>query len=127
MNNLLDTHTFIWYFEGSDKLSKKAVNSIDSSLSTNYISIASFWEIAIKKSLNKLDLSISFEELEKTAEQYSIKILPINFADTVLLSQLPLYHNYPFDRMLISQAITNNLSIITKDIHFKNYNVNLIW
>ena len=127
MNNLLDTHAFIWYFTGNNKLSAKALQTIDTSNSTNFISIVSLWEIAIKKSLNKIDFDISFEDLEKTIDKYKIRILPITYLDTLLVSKMPFHHNDPFDRIIIAQAQNNNFNLISTDKHFSSYNVNLIW
>jgi len=127
MNILLDTHTFLWFLGGNFELSKQARTFIESSEHEKYISIASFWEIAIKNSLGKLTLDIPFVELKTEAIKNSFQILPITFEDTLQLSKLPFYHRDPFDRIIISQAKENNLILMTRDSNFIQYNVNLLW
>src|SRR5690606_8456313 len=105
MKNLLDTHTFIWFINGDDNLSLTARNAIESA-EENYISIASIWELAIKISLGKLEMSASFDELEKQVLINGFKILDISFEDLSLLTTLPFQHRDPFDRLLITQSIS---------------------
>ena len=127
MNNLLDTHTLIWFINGNKEISLKAIETILSKPFDNYISVASLWEIAIKKSLNKLDLKFTFDDFKKEIDKNGFKLLPITYQDTLLLSQLHFHHSDPFDRMIIAQAQNNNFNLISKDRHFTSYNVNLIW
>jgi PIN domain nuclease of toxin-antitoxin system len=108
--NLLDTHTLIWFVNGDEQLSNKARVGIEQS--TNFVSIASLWEIAIKISLGKLELHTPFIAIEKQLELNQFTILPITFKDTLHLSNLPFYHRDPFDRLLIAQSITNNLTLV---------------
>ncbi len=123
--NLLDTHTFIWFVIGDDQLSIKARKSIESG--TNYLSIASLWEIAIKVNLGKLKLNVPYEEIITQIAENNFQILPITFEDTLRVSTLQLHHGDPFDRILIAQSMNNKLSIISKDINFSQYNIDLIW
>lgn len=126
MKNLLDTHTFIWFINGDDNLSLTARNAIESA-EENYISIASIWELAIKISLGKLEMSASFDELEKQVLINGFKILDISFEDLSLLTTLPFQHRDPFDRLLITQSISRQLTIITKDKSFLEYKVDTVW
>jgi len=127
MKLLLDTHTFLWFLGGDSELSKKARTLIENPEHEKYISIASFWEIAIKNSLGKLTLDVPFAELKIEVIKNSFQILPITFEDTLQLSKLPFHHRDPFDRIIISQAIRNNLTLISRDNNFSLYNVNLLW
>jgi PIN domain nuclease of toxin-antitoxin system len=127
MKILLDTHTFLWFLDGNSELSKQARTLIENPEHEKYISIASFWEISIKKSLGKLTLEIPFVELKTETVKNSFQILPITFEDTLQLSTLPFYHCDPFDRIIISQAKENNLTLISRDKNFIQYNVNLLW
>jgi PIN domain nuclease of toxin-antitoxin system len=127
MNNLLDTHTVIWFINGNDEISSKAINTIVSNPEGNYVSIVSLWEIAIKKSINKLDLKFTFQDFNQEIIKNGFKILPITYQDTFLVSQMPFHHNDPFDRIIIAQAQNNNFNLISTDKHFSSYNVNLIW
>jgi len=127
MDNLLDTHTFIWYVEGNSSLSPEAKTLIEAGNAVNYISIASLWEMSIKISTGKLVLNTAFSSLAYYITYNGFQILPIAFQDTLIICGLPYHHRDPFDRILIAQAINNNLQIITKDETFKSYSVSLIW
>ena len=127
MNLLLDTHAFIWFLSGDSELSKQARMFIESPEHEKYISIASFWEIAIKNSLGKLTLDVPFVELKTEAIKNNFQLLPITFEDTLQLCMLPFHHRDPFDRVIISQAKENNLTLISRDDNFVQYNVNLLW
>jgi len=127
MNNLLDTHVFIWFVNGESKLSAQAKSSIELHTSVNYLSVASLWEIAIKINLGKLELKTPFNNILQQVELNNFKLLPITFEDTVIVSSLPFHHRDPFDRLIISQCLNNNLTLISKDLFLKEYSVNLIW
>jgi len=127
MKILLDTHTFLWFLGGDSELSKQARTLIEDPKNEKYISIASFWEIAIKNSLGKLTLDVSFAELKTEAIKNGFQLLPITFEDTLQLNTLPLHHRDPFDRIIISQAKENNLMLVSCDDNFSLYNVNLLW
>ncbi len=125
--NLLDTHTFIWFINGDNELSRNARELIEADDSVNFISIASIWEIAIKISLGKLQLNTSFEEIDRQIDNNGFHLLPITFEHTLLLSRLPFHHRDPFDRMIIAQSVANRLTVISKDSNLKNYTINLFW
>jgi PIN domain nuclease of toxin-antitoxin system len=127
MNHLIDTHALIWFLNGDNDLSEKAKKAIEDNEATNFISIASLWEIAIKISLGKLELKSPFSKIAEQIANNGFQILPITFEDTLILSSLPFHHRDPFDRIIISQSFNNNLSIISKDKQFGAYQVNLIW
>lgn len=128
MKCLLDTHTFLWYVADDAQLSRKATKLISHSSSLIYISVATFWEIAIKYSLNKLTLTKPFQEF--ISEQISINaftILPIALEHLVAVTQLPFHHRDPFDRLLIAQAQTESLPLISIDNRFDLYPVERCW
>lgn len=127
MNNLIDTHALIWFLNGDDDLSDHAREVIEESDVINFVSIASFWEMAIKISLGKLELKRPFAEILVQIENSGFQILPIAFEDTLTLSNLPFHHRDPFDRIIISQSLNNKLTIISKDRHFSAYQVSLSW
>jgi len=127
MNYLLDTHTLIWFLEGAASLSRTALETIEKEENTCYVSIASIWEIAIKISINKLEMNISFEDLNKLIWQNSFELIPISFQHTKKLLDLPYHHKDPFDRMIISQAIIEKLTIISKDNNFILYDIDCLW
>jgi len=127
MKILLDTHTFLWFLAGASELSKQARMLIENPENEKYISIASFWEIAIKNSLGKLTLDVPYAELKTEAIKNSFQILPITFEDTLQLNTLSFHHRDPFDRIIISQAKENNLMLLSCDSNFNSYDVNLFW
>ena len=126
MNLLLDTHALIWFTEGIEKLSSKAKSEISNPSNNKLLSVASLWEIAIKSSKNKLEIKQTFKEINQFIALNNIQILGIEINHLSTLLTLP-YHGDPFDRLLISQAITENLSIISADRHFVAYPVQVVW
>jgi PIN domain nuclease of toxin-antitoxin system len=127
MKTLLDTHVTIWFISGDRSLSNKAIAEIESNAEQNFVSIASIWEIAIKVRLGKLELNNSFKEFLYQLEINSFKILPITTTDTFAITTLPFHHRDPFDRMIVAQAITNGMRLVTKDEIFKDYGVATLW
>jgi PIN domain nuclease of toxin-antitoxin system len=127
MNYLLDTHALIWFLNGDKQISTKARKAIESDKANNFISIASIWEIGIKISLNRLSMNIEFSQLGEEIQNNGFEILPISFQDISTITSLPFHHRYPFDRLIISQAINANLTIVSKDEFFPNYDVKLLW
>lgn len=127
MNYLLDTHTLIWFLNGDKNLSAKARKAIEAQAASNFVSIASLWEIAIKISLDRLTLNAPFEKLSEEIINNGFLLLPITFSDTLVLSSLPIHHRDPFDRLLISQCINNGFTIISKDKTFSLYEAKILW
>jgi PIN domain nuclease of toxin-antitoxin system len=127
MDNLLDSHTLIWFINGDSELSDKAREEIGNNPAGNFVSIASLWEIAIKICITKLELKTSFVDFIDKIDLNSFQILPITPFDTFTVSSLPFFHRDPFDRMIIAQALNQNLKIITKDAAFGQYNVATLW
>jgi PIN domain nuclease of toxin-antitoxin system len=127
MNYLLDTHTLIWFLEGDNQLSRKAKNCIEEIDATNFISIGSIWEIAIKISIGKLQLKTPFSDISKQIFNNRFQILPIVFEDTLHVSELPFHHRDPFDRIIISQCLTNDFTLISKDPAFLPYRITVLW
>ncbi len=123
---LLDTHILIWFITGDNSLKNEFKEAVVNLNNQCFVSMASIWEIAIKTRLGKLDLNISFETLNALLEKNQISLLPIAYNHIQQLLTLPLHHNDPFDRLIISQAIIENLSIVSVDVKFKLYNVSLI-
>ena len=112
---------------GNKELSIPARQAIEGKHATNFVSIASLWEIAIKISLGKLELKTPFEQINNQLSENVFEILPVTFEDTLTVSTLPFHHRDPFDRIIVSQAITNGLTIISRDEHFPSYKVKIIW
>ena len=127
MNLLLDTHTFIWFFNGDELLSSALKNLITDTSNRCFLSIASIWEIAIKSSLNKLKLQGSFDRIAGFMNENDVELLPITFKHIQMLLRLDYHHRDPFDRIIIAQALSEDLVMATKDAFFYKYGVNIIW
>ena len=133
MEYLIDTHVFIWALMDTKKISKKTFEILENENNTIYISSMSFWKIAIKCQSKKLELrGINVLQLPHIAKQFNFSILNPQTYDFVSIGQIPLKENHhdPFDRMLIQQAIRNDLVLISKDEKFRQYEENglqLMW
>jgi PIN domain nuclease of toxin-antitoxin system len=118
MRLLLDTHIFIWVTEDSSQLTAKARELIESA-SAIYVSSASIWEIAIKARLGKIKADP--EELLKEIERAGFQELPVLGRHAVVVGQLPSLHGDPFDRLLVAQAMTEPLRLLTADSQLSAY------
>lgn len=123
MAYLLDTHTFLWFVEGNKELPKKVVSKITNINEPCFISIASFWEIAIKLQLGKLIIDIPFDELFKFITRNQIQIIEIGEEHLIELLALEAHHRDPFDRLIIAQAKSENLILLSKDKQMEKYKI----
>jgi PIN domain nuclease of toxin-antitoxin system len=121
MQYLVDTHVFLWFVSNAKELSKPAKSIIEANTNEIFLSIASLWEISIKTALGKLAINGTYESVIDDVTDNSIQILPINFAHTVEQNQLPFHHRDPFDRIIVSQAIVENMNFISADAVFDGY------
>ena len=128
MKYLLDTHTVLWFLKGDKKLSDKARRLIDSPRNSKFLSIVSLWEIAVKVSLGKLVLDKSFERLFPEQLYFNrIEVLDITVDSLIKLTTLPFHHRDPFDRLIIAQALVEELPIIGTDAAFDAYGISREW
>ena len=127
MRYLIDTHVLIWYLNADKSLPDKYVAFMHDQKNELCISIASIWELTIKMSSGKLELYKSIQEVEEYLISMDYNVIAVSFAHLKTLFDLPKHHGDPFDRLIISQAITENLTILSADRQFKDYPVNVIW
>lgn len=127
MKYLLDTHTLIWLLNGDDNIPSKVVDIIESPKNEIFVSIISFWEIAIKRSLGKLEIVDSTEKILKEAEDSGIKVLDVKPKHVFYVETLDFHHRDPFDRILIATTITEKMKIISIDEVFDKYKVKRVW
>lgn len=128
MRFLLDTHTLLWSFNGSPSLSSRARRLIEDGNNEILVSAASAWEIATKVRLGKLPTGEELiSELDRYLTRLGFDALPITLSHAVRAGRFPGEHRDPFDRMLISQAQTENLAIISNDRIFDAYHVQRVW
>ena len=128
MTYLLDTHAFIWMASSPEKLSSKARAAILDASNELWLSTASLWEMQIKCGMGKLTLELPLNELWKEAGSANdIGLIKIETSHIWQLELLPYIHKDPFDRLLVSQAQCEKLTLISRDGHIKEYNVQTIW
>ena len=127
MNFLIDTHAVIWFITDNAKLPLKIKQIIEDKKNSCYVSLATYWEIAIKHSLGRLILNSDLEAIFKIIEETGIELLPITTKHILENANLEFYHQDPFDRIIIAQAMIENLTVISKDNQFDKYKIQLIW
>jgi PIN domain nuclease of toxin-antitoxin system len=123
LNLLLDTHVLLWWLADSVEVKDEARTAIGDAANTVWVSAASAWEISIKRALGKLRAP---GDLEGAINRSGFSALPITLRHADLAGRLPRHHDDPFDRMLIAQASTEHLTIVTRDARFQAYGVNVL-
>ncbi len=121
---LVDTHTLLWWLDDAPELSHAARSAISDPANEPLVSTASLWEIAIKQSLGKLTVPA---ELPDEILDAGFDWLPISSEHAWAVSQLPLHHRDPFDRLLIAQALEERIPIVSRDERFTAYGVTIRW
>ena len=127
MKYLIDTKILIWILIDTNKIPSNILDLIKKKENEIYLSLVSIWEIAIKISIGKLILPFELNNIIQEINELNINIIEIKPEHLIKTAELPFVHKDPFDRLIISKSIIENLPIITSDNNFKNYNVNLIW
>jgi PIN domain nuclease of toxin-antitoxin system len=126
VRQLLDTHTFLWFVMGNPRITAKLRAQIEDN--ENFVSVVSIWEIAIKYGIGKLNLEVSFDDfIDRQIIPNGIQILDIKLEHLKIVSTLPLHHRDPFDRLLIAQAIVEDIILISADRVFTLYPVQIMW
>lgn len=123
MNYLLDTHAFLWWCSDDPILSEEASRAISDSNSVVFVSIASAWEISIKKALGKLTTPGPVKE---AIQINAFRTLQITLDHSAFVEELPMHHSDPFDRMLIAQATLEDLTLVTRDKGILQYDVSTL-
>jgi len=128
MKYLLDTSVFLWSLDASPRLNPEARKLLTEGFCEVYLSSVSSWEIAIKWSIGKLKLPAPPASLIPGAlSSLSIRPLPMTHAHAFAVADLPPHHTDPFDRMLIAQARTEDMMLLTSDGAFLKYKVKTLW
>lgn len=128
MRFLLDTHSLLWFLAGDSSLTERARRTIENPEHDILASIASLWEVAIKHSLGKLPLAQPFEELfPHHLSLNSIALLAIRLDHVAQVSSLPFHHRDPFDRLLVAQALVEEIPVLSGDEALDAYGVERIW
>lgn len=128
MNLLIDSHALIWGYFDPARLSPTARTALTNSSNRVFVSAASFWEIAIKISIRKLNLAEPFPDFVQHAIfDNGFTILPIEPRHAAELVALPFHHRDPFDRMIVAQSIVENTAVLSADGALDQYPVRRIW
>jgi len=128
MNLLLDTHAFLWAIADDPRMSQSARAAFLDPANALYFSMASAWEIAIKKSLGKLKLSGRWQLwLAREMTRNGIAWLPIEFRHCARVTSLRFHHRDPFDRLIVAQALLERHAILSADAIFDRYGIRRIW
>jgi PIN domain nuclease of toxin-antitoxin system len=127
MKIIIDTHTFLWFINDSPELPNDLAELLESPIDVA-ISVGSLWEIAIKVGLNKLNIGDDYQAfIAYHLSANNIDILPITIQHLSIISQLPQHHKDPFDRLIIAQAIAENIPVISIDKKFDLYPIQRQW
>jgi len=125
---LLDTHAFLSFMVDDSRLSATARNIFMDPDNKLYLSIASVWEMAIKSGLKKLKLPLPIDQyIASRTKNHDIVILDLTIEHIAVVENLPYHHKDPFDRLLISQCISEKLPILSSDRMFSAYPVKIVW
>jgi PIN domain nuclease of toxin-antitoxin system len=127
MNVLLDTHALLWFSGGDERLSPTARAAMEDPTTTAFISMASWWEMAIKCSLGKLVLDDPLDRFISKRRSEGFRVLPIETVHLSALIELPFHHRDPFDRLIVAQAAHEGMAVCSGDVHFALYSVSVIW
>lgn len=125
---LLDTHVFLWLAARDELVPKRTRARIEAPDVAVWLSVASVWELAIKRSLGKLETDIPLAQLlDSQCEAMAVEILPIQRGHALAVEALPFHHRDPFDRLIVAQAIVEGLAVASTDESFDSYPVQRIW
>ncbi|MBI2739161.1 MAG: type II toxin-antitoxin system VapC family toxin [Rhodospirillales bacterium] len=123
MRLLLDSNAYIWAITRPAELSTPARQAIEDPENQRFVSVVSLWEMTVKLSVGKLSLPSNYMD---GVDHIGATLLPITVPHLRQVQLLPLHHRDPFDRMIIAQAQEENLTIVTRDRHFRAYGVPLL-
>ncbi len=113
MRLLLDTHVLLWWVSADRRLSKSSRELLASGENDIAVSVATFWEIAIKKALGRVEIDL--QDLDRAVKADGFEELPIRVSHTLRLDALPQHHRDPFDRLLVAQSIAEGRHLVTRD------------
>lgn len=127
MRYLLDTQILLWIFGESDNLTATATQIIKDQNNSLCVSKVSFWEAAIKVNIGKLTLPFELDVLVQETLSNNIEIIEIEMSHILKHVNIPLHHRDPFDRLIISQAMVEELPVISSDDKFSLYDIKRVW
>jgi PIN domain nuclease of toxin-antitoxin system len=124
---LLDTHAFLWFFGGDRRMSRKARTVLTDPANEPFISVASVWEMAVKASLGRLQLPLSVGDYVAEKARRGFHVLPLELSHAARVQTLPFIHQDPFDRMIVAQALVEDMPLVSADMYVRQYPVTVLW
>jgi PIN domain nuclease of toxin-antitoxin system len=128
MRALLDTHVFLWWVTADPRLSPRASDYLTSGANVLLFSVASGWELAIKAGLGRLAVPGGLDSfIPEQLTRNAIDVLPVQMRHALFVASVPALHRDPFDRLLVAQAILEQVPLLTADERLRPYPVETIW
>jgi len=127
MKLLVDTHAFLWFVAGNRRLSATARRAMEHEENEWWLSAASVWEMAIKVSLGRLTLPMPAHDYVADKVRHGLRVLPVDWPHAAAVERLPFHHRDPFDRLIAAQALTEGLTLVSRDSAFRKYGVQIAW
>lgn len=127
MKLLLDTHAFLWLVAGDRRLSPTARRALTAPKAQPLLSLASVWELAIKSSLGRLTLPEPLDTYLAKKLATNLRLLSVELSHVVAVERLPFHHQDPFDRLLVAQALSERVPMVTRDREIRKYGVDVVW
>lgn len=128
MRVLLDTHAFLWWVDDAPELTREARKTIASAGNECFLSVASCWEMAIKASIGKLKLAQAVERfIPEQLAANGFRLLEVDFRHVARVEVLPFHHRDPFDRLLVTQAVSEKMAVVSSDAALDSYGIRRIW
>jgi PIN domain nuclease of toxin-antitoxin system len=125
---LLDTHSLIWAVDQPSLLGPQAKTALEDLANSLMLSAATIWEIAIKVGINKLTLSLPYRQwMTRAMNDLGVTILPVTVEYADVQATLPLHHRDSFDRLLIAQALVENVPLVSNETLFEQYGISRVW
>lgn len=124
MKLLLDTHAALWWLSDDDQIGEHVGRHLTDETNQVLLSAVVVWEVAIKRSLGKLDAP---DDLVSILLGAGAQPLPVTLDHAAAVETLPWHHRDPFDRMLVAQAVTEDAAIVSRDAPLSEYGVSIIW
>lgn len=124
---LLDTHAFIWWNQDRSKLPTHVLAACENPQNPLFLSLASVWEMQIKITLGKLDVADSLKDALEHQQAQGLQLLEIAPNHIYATAKLPMIHADPFDRLLVAQAMLENMTLVTADRKLMQYAVEVLW
>lgn len=128
MRLLVDSHALVWAMLNDHRLSPRSRRAFREGTDELHVSHVSLWELSIKITIGKLrTLGSSISYLRDECNEHGISVIPLRFDHILRAESLPLHHRDPFDRLLVAQALEEDLAILSSDSRLRQYSARVVW